>query len=80
MGLSASLYMGPNAFSAFIHSVDLYGGVALFTALSIYDAYLARKMYLENTPDHLQCATSCFLDFINLLIQIMQIMTKAKKE
>ncbi len=80
LGLGAGLIFGPNAFSAMVHNVDIYGGAALFTLMSIYDSYMARKMYLKGKPDHLGCATSVYLDFMNLLIRVMEMMAKLKKD
>lgn len=78
-GLGTAMIMGPNAFTEMAHNFDIYGGIVLFTGMSIYDSYLARKMYLAGTPDHLGCATTTYLDFMNLLIRIMEAIAKSKK-
>ncbi len=80
IGLGSSLIFGPNSFSLLLHNVDIYGGIALFTLMSIYDAHLARQMYLEGKPDHLACATSVYLDVMNLSIRIMEALAKAKQK
>lgn len=79
VGLTSMLLLGPGPFSSLLHNVDIYGGVALFTAMSIYDAHVARKQYQEGNADHLGCATSLYLDFMNLLIRIIEILAKSKK-
>ena len=79
IGLGSIWFFGPNAVSALIHSVDLYGGIGLFTLLTIYDMHKASKMYRKGKPDHLGCATNLYLDALNLIVRIMQIMAEAKK-
>lgn len=79
VGLGSTLLFGSNTLSMMLYNVDVFGGAALFTLMSIYDSYMARKMYLSGEPDHLGCATSVYLDFMNLLIRIMEIMVKSKK-
>lgn len=78
-GLGAAVILGPNIYTAMVHNVDIYGGLALFTAMSIYDVHAARKMYEAREADHLGCAANLYLDFINILIRVMEIMAKAKK-
>lgn len=80
VGIGANIIMGHNALSSMIHSVDIYGGIGLFTIMSIYDAYLAKKMYLEGDADHLGCTVNLYLDFMNLLIRIMEALAKAKQK
>lgn len=79
IGLGSMWFFGPNAISALIHSVDLYGGIVLFVLLTIYDMHKASKMYRKGKPDHLGCATNLYLDGLNLIVRIMQIMAEAKK-
>lgn len=79
-GLGASFFMGSNSFSNIVHSVDVYGGIGLFTLMSIYDSYKARKMYLKGKPDHIKCATKIYLDMMNLIIRIMEAFARAKKQ
>lgn len=79
VGIASILLSGPNVLSNLIHNVDVYGGIGLFTMMSIYDSYMARKMYKSKQADHLGCATQVYLDFMNLLIRIMEAMAKAKK-
>ena len=78
LGLGSTLIFGPNALSALVHNVDIYGGIGLFTLMSIYDSYMAKQMYLKGEADHLGCATTVYLDFINLLIRIMEALAKKK--
>lgn len=79
IGLGSMIFFGPNPFSEMIHNIDIYGGIGLFTLMSVYDVHVAREMYQNGKPDHIGCAVSVYLDFMNLLIRIMEAMAKAKK-
>lgn len=78
-GVVATLVIGPNAFSIAIHSIDTFGGIALFTALSGYDTYMCVRAYALGAPDELVLTTSVYLDFINLWIRIMEVYARARK-
>ena len=78
--IASLLIFGPNPYAALMMNVDTYGGLLLFVGLSIYDSHTAIKMYKENKPDHIECATILYLDFMNLMIRIMEIMKDMKKK
>jgi FtsH-binding integral membrane protein len=59
--------------------VDTYGGILLFTAMNAYDTQLAMARYRDGDADHLGCATDLFLNFMNLLIRIMEALAKAQE-
>jgi FtsH-binding integral membrane protein len=80
VALGSGILFGPNSLSLMLHNVDIYGGIGLFTLMSIYDAHVARQMYLKGEPDHLGCATSVYLDFMNILIRVMEAMAKTKQK
>lgn len=80
LSIGSMLIWGPNMFSAMWQTIDIYGGIALFTGMSIYDMHAAVKMYQEKNPDHIGCATNLYLDFLNLLIRIMEAIGKAKQK
>lgn len=80
VGLVSNLLLGNNMVSEMLHTIDVYGGIGLFTALSIYDSYIARKMYEKNQPDHLLCATTLYLDFMNLLMRIMEALERSQQK
>lgn len=79
LGLGAALALGPNSFSALVHSVDMFGGIALFTALSGYDAYVCVRKYALGKPDEIALSLTIYLDFINLWVRIMSLMAARKK-
>ncbi len=79
LGLGSILCFGPNSFALMIHNVDVYGGIVLFTGFSIYDSYKARIAYEQGKPDTIGCSTELYLDFMNLLIRILEILAKNKK-
>lgn len=77
VSLGSLALLGPNPFaSMMLGNVSIYGGIALFTGFSVYDSYMARVMYEKGTPDHMRCSVEIYLDFINLLIDIMRLMAK----
>ena len=41
----AFYFYGPNSFSNMARSIDIYGGIGLFTLLIAYDTHVAIKMY-----------------------------------
>lgn len=79
--IASHLILGPNVFSLMWFSVEPYLGIALFTALTSYDTHNAIKTYRNGDPDHIGCATEFYLNAVNLLIRIMEILAKiyAKK-
>jgi len=79
VGLGSHLLFGPTMFSAALHSIDTYGGILLFTGMSAYDTHKSIEMYEKRNPDHLGCSVNLYLDFMNLLIRIMEVMAKAQK-
>ena len=79
LSLGSQLLLGTNVFSDIWYHVDTYGGIALFSALIAYDTHLSVEAYRSGTPDHIGCATSLYLNFVNLLIRIMSLRAKADK-
>lgn len=79
MGIGSYLIIGPNIMFDMIHNIDIYGGIALFTGMTAYDTHKAIEMYGEKNPDHIGCATNFYLDFMNLLVRIMEAFAKSKK-
>lgn len=81
MGLGSLVFLGPDSLMfQMLHSVDLYGGIVLFTALTAYDTHKAVEHYQKKDPDHLGCSIELYLDFVNLLIRISEIMAKFQKK
>lgn len=80
VGLGSQWMFGPNVFSMALHSIDTYGGLLLFTAITAYDTHKAIDMYEKKDPDHLGCSVNLYLDFMNILIRIMEIMAKAQQK
>lgn len=86
VGVSLSALVGSWAFGynniaiQLLHNVDLYGGIMLFSALTAYDTHVAIDMYKRNDPDHLGVATDMYLNFMNILIRIMEVMAKIQQK
>lgn len=80
VGLVAMFVGGPLASLATIcHTIDIYAGIGLFTLFAIYDFHKIERSWNKGRPDHVWVATSLFLDFINLLIRIMEAMAQQNK-
>ncbi len=78
-GLGSLMLFGPNEFAATMHSIELYAGIPIFAGLIAYDTEMAIDMYDKRNPDHFECSLQLYLDFMNVLIKIIEIMTKFKK-
>lgn len=75
--LGSGLIFGFDApLSLLLHNVDIYGGLVVFTGLVVYDTQKSIAMYEDGDPDHLGCATALYLDFVNLLIRMLEIIAK----
>jgi len=70
---------GAHSFVSLVHSIDVYGGALLFTGMMAYDTASAVEQYKKNDADHIACAVELYLDFMNLLIRLMEIFAKSKK-
>lgn len=79
-GLASTFIFGPNMFSVFMHSIDLYAGIPLFAGFVAYDTHKAIDMYKQKDPDHLGCSIQLYLDFVNILIRMIKIMDKLKNK
>jgi len=77
--LGSTMIFGPNAFASLLHSIDIYGGIVVFSGLTAYETHLAISMYQKGDPDHLGCATNVFLDFMNLFVRFVEILLRSKK-
>lgn len=71
---------GPNQFSDISHLIDIYAGVPLFAGFIAYDTHKAIEMYSQKNPDHLGCSIHLYLDFMNILIRMIEILHKLKKD
>ena len=76
IGLGSLYFVGPNALASLFFSVHNYLGIALFTAFTAYDTHLAIKMYETGNPDHIGVSIQFLLDFWNLLVNIISLMSR----
>lgn len=76
VSLFSTLLLGPNIFSNIWFNVDMYGGILLFSGINAMDTHKAIEMYESKNPDHLGCATNLYLNFMNILVRIMAILSK----
>lgn len=75
VGLGAGLFMGPNILSSLLFSVSNYAGILLFSGLIAYDTHVAIKQYEMGFADHLGISVQLLLNFWNILIRIMSILS-----
>jgi FtsH-binding integral membrane protein len=81
IGFASLLIAGPSSgLAMLLHNVDIYGGIGLFTLMTMYDSYAAKQLYLKGEADDLGCAVNVYLDFMNLLVRIMEAVAKMKEK
>ena len=79
LSLGSGLIFGQNDFLHFWHTFDTYTGIPLFAAMMAYDIHVATLEYKNRNPDHLGLSASLYLDTMNILIRIMEILAKMKQ-
>jgi len=67
-------FIGPNIFSFACSRLDLYLGIALFSAFQAYDTQFAVEEFRKGQYDHLSQVIKFFLNFSNLFVCILQIL------
>ncbi|AYV86975.1 MAG: inhibitor of apoptosis-promoting Bax1 protein [Sylvanvirus sp.] len=83
IGLTAIIthgVMGPNVFSEIFFSIEPYIGIALFSAITAYDVHNAIDTYKNKDADHIGITTDIFLDFMNILVRFLHILSKIEKK
>ena len=63
-----------------LHNVNVYGGVVVLSAFTAYDTHNMIELYKKGEPDSLSAATNFYLNFMNLLVRIMEILAKTQKK
>jgi FtsH-binding integral membrane protein len=79
LGVGSQMFLGQNWFGDMTHMISLYGGIPLFTGLIALDTKKAIEKYQDGEPDHLGCSTELYLDFMNLFIRFIEIISKIQK-
>lgn len=77
--IAAKVFFSASGIGELLHFIDITAGIGLFTAMTAYETHKAVAMYRAGDPDHLACATFIYLDFVNLLIRIAEILSKLKE-
>jgi FtsH-binding integral membrane protein len=80
LSLGSALILGPNAFFQTWQTIDTYAGIPLFAAIMAYDIHIAVTEYNNKNPDHLGISASLYLDVLNILIRMMEIFAKMKRD
>ena len=78
IGIFSSLFLGCNSLFYFTHSIDLYGGLALFTIINAIDTHNAIAVYKDGKPDYLACSIDMILNSINIFIRVLEIFSQKK--
>jgi FtsH-binding integral membrane protein len=63
-----------------MNSIEPYIGIGLFSALTSYDVHKSVQMYKDGNADYLTAAMEFYLDFVNLLIRFIEILSRLKKD
>jgi len=61
-----------------LHNLDVYGGLVLFTAFNAYDTYTMVTDYKEDNLNHIVHAMNFYLNFVNILRRVMNVIHKGK--
>jgi FtsH-binding integral membrane protein len=80
VGIGSELVFGPNMFSMLAHNVNLYAGIPLFSAFVAYDTHVATERFASGDPDHLSCSMNLYLDFMNILVRMMKIVQRSRRD
>jgi FtsH-binding integral membrane protein len=79
-GLAMSWITGNMVFLEITRTIDIYGGLALFTALNAIETHTAIKMYEEKQADVLGCALNSTLNAVNIFLRLLQIFGERDKK
>lgn len=79
LGLGFEHFIGPSAFTNALHNYNTYAGIPIFTLISAYDVHTALEMYKNKQPDAIMCSSNLYLNFINILVRMMEIIAKSKR-
>ena len=63
-----------SAWYPLLHSINLYGGLSLFTLYIAYDTQKMIDEYEMGVDDHIKHATDLFIDFKIVFTRVMQIL------
>jgi len=80
LSIASSLIFGPNIFSYACSRVDLYIGLGLFTAFQAFDTQQAVNEFRKGHYDHLSHVIQFFLNFKNLLIRILSLLSSRNND
>src|SRR5690606_5997140 len=72
--LASIFIVGPNPFSSMVMTIDLHGGLLLFSGLLAYDSQAALEIYRQNPQcDNHLVAVDLFWDAINFFIRLLEL-------
>ena len=62
-----------------LHVCCRYGGVVVFACMTAYDTVVAQQMYANKQPDEVGVSVSLVLDFANLFVRFMKILSESQR-
>lgn len=62
-----------------VHAFCRYGGVVVFACMTAYDTVVAQQMYANKQPDEVGVSASLVLDFANLFVRFMKILSESQR-
>ena len=63
-----------------LHEIELYGGVLFFAFLNAYDTHVAIQKFRQGEADHVGHAINYALNILNILIRVIEILIRMKRE
>ncbi len=75
-GFLAHLALGPNLFSTIAFSLETYAGLGLFTVWTAFDVHRTIAEYQQKNADHLGAVMGFYLNFVNLFVRFLQVLSK----
>jgi FtsH-binding integral membrane protein len=80
VSILSSVFFGHGSLFHLFHTVDIYGGIVIFTAINAIDTQNAIDMYKNKQPDYLNCSIEMMLNAFNIFVRVLEILSKALKK
>jgi len=77
-GMIAAKYLAFPVFSSVLGTGEALMGIGVFSALIVYDTYIAIKRYENGDADHLGMSIQMLLDIWNIIIRVITAIAKTK--
>ena len=74
-----NLIFATNMLSQFVQYATPYIGILVFSMCISYGMHQAIFMYYKHTPDHLECSVKFCIEFLGILLWMMEIIYQFQK-